>query len=216
VRIEDLLNLTEQENYDAFKRAKYHSLDGAVWQILFEKGIVESDDLDPANELLKEIILLKNELHAGVLREYGRTVLGAVEFVTALAATYDIADKMAVASSAIRRDIDIFLDELTPLRAYFPDKRVVSYESIPHGFGKPHPEPFHRAFAALELPEDERRHVLAFEDDPRGVISAKKAGLFVCAITTRYDAGHPDLIAAGPDLIIERYEDALPFLKDLR
>lgn len=48
---------------------------------------------------------------------------------------------------------------------------------------------------------------------PRGVMSAKNAGLFVCAITTRFKKDDPRLIAAKPDLIIDSYEEALELLK---
>ncbi|HEU5122315.1 MAG TPA: HAD family hydrolase [Candidatus Saccharimonadales bacterium] len=205
--LKELMTLTEQENYDAFMKSHYHSLAGAVWQVLFEKGVVNSNELDPEHELLKEIIALKNELHAGTLRQYGRTVLHAVETVALLAETYDIDNKMAIASSAVRRDINIFLDEITSLRHYFPDERVISFEDIPHGLGKPHPEPFHRAFATLGLPDDQRSSVVAFDDDPRGIMSAKEAGLFVCALTTRFNADDPLLLKAEPDLIIEQYAD---------
>jgi beta-phosphoglucomutase-like phosphatase (HAD superfamily) len=120
---------------------------------------------------------------------------------------------MAIASSAIRRDINIFLDELTTLRTYFPKERIVAYEDIPQGLGKPYPEPFNRAFATLGLANEHRRNVIAFEDDPRGVQSAKRAGMFVCAITTRFAADHPELLAAEPDVIIESYEQATLLLK---
>lgn len=177
------------------------------------KKIVDSKELDPDHELLREIVLLKNELHVDSLRSLGREVMNASAFVEALAEKYNIKDKMAIASSAIRRDINIFLDELTSLRHYFPDERIISYEDIPHGLGKPHPEPFNRAFATLGLLDADRSSVIAFEDDPRGVISAKKAGLFVCAITTRFKKEDQQLQAAAPDIIIDNYEEALELLK---
>src|SRR6266542_341466 len=208
-----LLTLTEQENYDAFLNAKVHSLGGAVWEVMYLKGVVESNEYDPEHVLLNEIITMKNELHADTLRELGRTVLGAVEFVHGLAEEYGIQSHMAIASSAIRRDINIFLDEMTDLRQYFPDERIVSLEDIPHNRGKPHPDPFNKAFALLHLPAASRGNVLAFEDYPRGVISAKKAGLYVCAITTRFGADHPGLLAANPDVIIDDYSDFIDHLR---
>lgn len=204
-----LAAVTEEENFEAFHNASTHSLDGAVWEILYLKKIVSNKELDPTNELLKEIVLFKNEAHVDVLRTLGREVVNASTFMDALATRRGIEDRMAIASSAIRRDINIFLDELTSLRRYFPDERIVSYEDIPHGLGKPHPEPFSRAYATLGLPESDRANVVAFEDDPRGVVSAKKAGLFVCAITTRFTKDHPQLVAAGPDIIIESYAEAM-------
>jgi beta-phosphoglucomutase-like phosphatase (HAD superfamily) len=208
-----LLEVTEEENLAAFNNAKQHTLEGAVWKTLFDRGVVDTDELDRENELLKEIILLKNELHKGTLRELGQPVLDAVEFVTVLAKKYGIADKMAVASTAYRQDLDIFLNEMTPLRTYFPDERVISFENVPKGFSKPHPESFNRAFATLGLPDKDRQYVVAFEDDPRGVQSAKAAGLYVCAITTRYKADDPKLVAAKPDYVIENYADAIAFLE---
>jgi beta-phosphoglucomutase-like phosphatase (HAD superfamily) len=207
-QIESLRTLTHDENMTAFHNAKTHSLPGAVWGILYQKGIVDTEDIDLAHVLLNELVDLKNELHADVLRQHGRAVLGAMELVHQMAQQHGIADTMAIASSAYRRDIDIFVDELYPdLRALFPANRIVAYEDIPHKQGKPHPEPFNRAFQTLNLPSEARGNVLAFEDDPRGIRSAKGAGLYVCAITTRFSRDHPDLIAAKPDIIIDSYED---------
>ena len=209
-----LAAVTEEENAKAFRNALTHSVDGAVWETLYVSQIVENRELDPSHELLREIVVLKNELHIDTLRTLGQEVSNASIFVGALAERYGIKDKMAIASSAIRRDINIFLDELTKLRVYFPDERVISLEDIPHNLGKPHPEPFNRAYATLGLLDSDRGAVVAFEDDPRGVISAKKAGLFVCAITTRFKKDDEQLLAAQPDLIIESYDEALGLLKN--
>lgn len=204
-----LAAVTEEENAVAFRNALVHSVDGAVWETLYLKQMVDSRELDPNHELLREIVVLKNELHMDTLRTLGREVLNASTFIEAFAVRFGIENKMAIASSAIRRDINIFLDELTALRRYFPDKRVISLEDIPYDLGKPHPEPFNRAFATLGLSDSDRSNVVAFEDDPRGVISAKKAGLFVCAITTRFAKDHPQLLAAEPDMIIENYAETM-------
>lgn len=207
-----LATLTEQENLDAFLNASTHSLDGAVWEALYLKEIVDAKDLDPTNKLLNEIVELKNSLHVETLRELGREVLDASAFVRVFADTYNLGDKMAIASTAIRRDIGIFLDELTELRELFPEERIVAFEDIPFGLGKPHPEAFNRAFKTLGLPEEERGNVVAFEDDPRGIIAAKKAGMFVCAIATRFT---PDQLRerSEPDIVIEGFReliDAVP------
>ena len=209
-----LAAVTEEQNAVAFRNALTHSVDGAVWETLYVSQMVKNRELDPNHELLREIVVLKNELHIDTLRTLGQEVPSASTFVRLLAERYDIKGKMAIASSAIRRDINIFLDELTELRAYFPDERVISLEDIPHNLGKPHPEPFNRAFATLGLLDSDRASVVAFEDDPRGVISAKKAGLFVCAITTRFKKSDEQLLAAKPDLIIDNYDEALGLLKN--
>lgn len=211
--ISSLRTLTVQENLDAFLNAKVHSLPGAVWGTLFLKGVVDSEDFDPTHPLLNEIVDLKNEIHADVLRELGIEVAGASFCVHALAKRYEIENHMAIASSAVRRDINIFLDELTDLRQFFPDSRIVSLEDIHHGEGKPHPAPFNKAFASLGLDEKDRSNVLAFEDDPRGIMSAKAAGLYVCAVTTRFAADSPALLAANPDMIIDNYDDFMKLFK---
>lgn len=203
-----LAALTEQENIDAFLNASTHSVDGAVWEALYLKKVVNTKDIDPDNGLLKEIVRLKNALHADTLRQLGREVLDASKFVHLLAQNYQLQGSMAIASTAIRRDIGIFLDELTDLRTFFPEERIVAFEDIPHGLGKPHPEAFNRAFATLRLPETERGNVVAFEDDPRGIVAAKKAGMFVCAIATRFT---PEQLRerSTPDVVIENFRQLI-------
>ncbi len=207
-----LATVTEEENAAAFRNALTHSVDGAVWETLYVKKLVDTRELDPSHELLREIVVLKNELHVDTLRSLGQEVKNASMFIEALAIKCGIKDKMAIASSGIRRDINIFLDELTSLRRFFPDERIISYEDIPHDLGKPHPEPFNRAFATLGLTDRDRSNVVAFEDDPRGIISAKEAGLFVCAITTRFKKDDQQLLAAEPDVIVDSYAEALELL----
>src|ERR1019366_3489432 len=108
----------------------------------------------------------------------GKEVPGAVNFVFALAES-GLEDKLAIASGAIRRDVDFFLEK-TGLTKVFPDNRIKTKESFSHA--KPNPEVFNFAFNSLDLPESDRFAVCAFEDDPRGILSARAAGLYVCAI----------------------------------
>jgi len=61
------------------------------------------------------------------------------------------------------------------------------------------------AFAKLGLSESDRGQVCAFEDDPRGIMAAKAAGLFTCAITTRYSREHLAALEVAPDLIADSY-----------
>jgi hypothetical protein len=51
--IEVLSTLTDQENGRAFVTASVHSLEGAIWNILFMKGLVSSGDIDKANPHLR-------------------------------------------------------------------------------------------------------------------------------------------------------------------
>jgi len=198
-----LLSVTSEENIRGFHTAKVHSLPGAVWNILYMKGLVDSPDIDPENQLLQEIVELKNQGHEAVLRAHGKEVRDAGAFVRNLAA-HGFADKLAIASASIRRDIDIFLD-MAQLTEYFPANRIVSLEMVKHA--KPNKDAFDQAFKLLGLPDSARRSVYAFEDDPRGVLSAKAAGLYVIAITTRFRSDDAELLAAQPDLIVDSYAE---------
>lgn len=201
--IPELLAVDPEMNLRGFLDAPVHSLEGAVWHILFMAGVVAHDELEPANPLLREIVDRKDELFEHLLRTEGKPVVGAVEFVSWLA-EQGFSDRMAIASTAIRRDIDIFL-ELAGLTRYFPGERIVSKEDVTHA--KPNPEAFDRAFHTLGLPETARGNVLAFEDNPRGIMSAKGAGLFTCAITTVSSRAELAALTIAPDLIVDSFAE---------
>lgn len=198
-----LENLTVQENLDAFLTAPVHTLEAAVWNILTISGEADSEVINLDHPLLKEIVQLKNELHEDVLREHGKEVPGAVAFVQGLAAL-GLQDKLAIASMAVRRDVNLFLD-MTGLTPLFPAERIQTVENVTHP--KPHPEVFNLAFESLHLPESARGSVCAFEDDPRGIIAAKAAGLFTCAITTRFNRSVFESLEIAPDLIADSYQE---------
>jgi beta-phosphoglucomutase-like phosphatase (HAD superfamily) len=102
----------------------------------------------------------------------GRTVDDDVR-----AAVRYAADRVPVGlvSAATREEIDPVL-EAAGLAGLFGV--VVSSGDVTHG--KPHPEPYERAAALLELPP---RDVVAFEDTEAGVASAKAAGMQVVGVT---------------------------------
>lgn len=198
-----LIELTAQENLDAFMNAPVHTLEAAVWNILLITGEADSDVMNVEHPLLKEIVKLKNELHEDILMTKGEEVPGASAFVRGLA-ELGIADKLAIASTAVRRDVDLFLGK-TGLEALFPPERIKTKEDITHP--KPNPEVFNLAFDSLGLSEADRNEVCAFEDDPRGVMAAKAAGLFTCAITTRFSREELQSLEVPPDLIGESYKE---------
>ncbi|HSW98571.1 MAG TPA: HAD family phosphatase [Candidatus Saccharimonadales bacterium] len=200
-----LAHFGAQDNHDAFKNASVHSMEGATWAILQKAGLAGSDSINYADPFLLEIVKIKDKLHKDVLLAHGREVPGAAAFVRALAA-HGFQGKMAVASTGSRRDILLSL-EIIGVAGLFPDKQIVTKESF-FEHPKPHPMAFDLAFKSLGLPTDTpRTKVIAFEDDPRGIMSAKAAGLYVCGITTRYTkaelAGQP----VAPDLICDSYEE---------
>lgn len=200
-----LAAFTTEQNVAAFRDAPTHSLEGAVWNVLYMCGLVaDVHSVEPDHPLFQEIVRLKEEWHATALRKYAVPIAGAPEFVRKLA-TSGFEGKLAIASTAYRRDIFISLEKLG-LTHYFPDERIISKDRFT--YAKPHPEAFQKALDSLHLPSDvPPEKVLAFEDDPRGVMSAKSVGLFTCAITTRYSkealAGQP----VAPDLIAGSYAE---------
>lgn len=199
-----LEHFSHQANLRTFYDAKVHSIEGAIWQTFVVAKYVHTDEPDPSHPILREIVELKNQLHEAVLRQYGQEVPGATEFVSLLTRTPGTASRLAIASTASRRDIDLFF-EISGLGQYFPNNRIISREQLTHF--KPHPEPFNLAFATLGLSESARGHVLAIEDDPRGIMSAKAAGLFTAALTTRHHRETLAGLAVPPDLIVSSYAE---------
>lgn len=92
------------------------------------------------------------------------------------AAAHDI--KMAIASAAIKFNIDFVVDNLK-IRSYFG--ALVSADDVTKS--KPHPETFLKAAEQLSVaPED----CLVFEDVPKGVEAAQNAGMDCLVITTMH------------------------------
>lgn len=191
-----LEKLTDEQALKDFRNSSVHSLHGAIWQTLKRIGEVQGE-LDMTHPLLLEMVALKDELHEQTLRQHGEEVPGAVAFVEKLA-KHGLKGKLAIASTSFRRDVILFFD-MTGLHRFFPDKRIITRENFTHP--KPHPEAYDLAFASLGLPESARPKVAAFEDDPRGIMSAKAAGLYTCAIATRYKKEDLAELAVPPDLI---------------
>jgi beta-phosphoglucomutase-like phosphatase (HAD superfamily) len=201
-----LRNLTAAENGRAFMTAPVHSLQSAIWNIFFMKGLVSRNEIDTASPffpLVAEIAAKKNELHEVVIREYGVEVTGASCFIKRLAAN-GLASHMALATNAIQRDIKIFLDKYN-LHEFFPPNRIISFEKVSRP--KPDPQCFDLAFRSLGLSEEARPYVAGFEDNPRGIQSVKGAGLFACAITTRLSVDEMNALVIRPDLVANTYDE---------
>ncbi len=95
-----------------------------------------------------------------------------------LDAAYESGIGMAIGSAAIPFNIDFVVDNLN-LHKYFPV--VVSADDV--AVSKPHPETFIRCAAGLGIsPAD----CIVFEDAPKGVESAKNAGMKCFVLTTTH------------------------------
>ncbi len=200
--IKSLTNYTEQANAVAFRRAKTHSNESAFWYILVDAGVVSPREAeDPQHELVAALIAIKDDFHEDLIRSDARPLPYVAEF---LEGATQKGIGLAIASTAIRRHIDAAL-ETTGLSGYFPVDRRISFEKIMAP--KPDPEVYDLAFRSLALEKGERMNTCAFDDDPRGIASARAAGLFVCAIATRYSIGDLLSLPVTPDLASNSYTE---------
>ncbi|QQS19037.1 HAD family phosphatase [Candidatus Saccharibacteria bacterium] len=200
--ITELAETTEEHNKLVIQRAREHSIEGGTWQLFYELGLVKSPVIDHDNALLQEIARRKHELYEPILLEFGAPLPMAVEFVKAVYILMD--GKIAIASGAQRADVRVFL-RMTELDQLFEARRVITREDFTHA--KPNPESFEKAFATLDLPGEDRARVLAFDDDPKGVASAKQAGLYVCGITSRFAPESLRTPEFSPDMVHDGYVD---------
>lgn len=198
--VELLCALTPQENANAFLRSPVHTVEGGIWQILLGAGLV-TGNLDPAHELVREIARRKEDEYYRLLETEGKPVPGSPELVRALA---DYGIPLAIASNATRRTVDVTLAKAA-ITHLFPDRRIITTEQITKS--KPDPEAFERAFLSLDLSDEDRPYVLGFEDDPRGIESARRTGLHVCAIGTRYTADELIALPIAPHNAADSYSE---------
>ncbi len=105
---------------------------------------------------------------------------------------------MAIATSAPLENVDFTLAK-TGLREYFP---VILYDKFVTK-GKPDPEIYIKACAALELPPGD---CVVFEDSLSGVTAARRAGCRVVGIMTTHNA--EELVET--DLVIADFQDIGP------
>lgn len=195
-----LAEVSEEQNRTVIQRAVEHSIEGGTWQLFYELGMVDSPTIDHGNQLLKEVAARKHELYEPIMCEFGAPLPKAIEFVKAM---YVLTDgRIAIASGAQRADVRAFL-RMSGMEALFEGRRVITREDF--GRAKPDPESFETAFQTLGLPDEDRSAVLAFEDDPKGVTSAKQAGLYVCAITSRFTDAELVSHEHKPDLVQASY-----------
>lgn len=198
-----LLNVTSQENFDSFTLSPVHTVAGAFYTLLKNRGLI-TGELNPSHPYIRELTDRKDVSYAEALALYGKPIEGADTFVRDLAAHYAIESKNAIASTATLRDIETFL-AMCDLSYLFPDDHIVDISRVHNP--KPDPEAFDSAFRSLDLPDEQRRNVVAFEDDPRGMLSARKAGLYVCGITSRYSREFLQQVEAKPDFVADDYSE---------
>lgn len=203
--IQALQDFSLDDTVRAFRTAAFPTLQFAIWNSLLITGQVDNQVMDKENALFQEIYKLKNEFFEKLLLAEGEAVPGSIELIKALAEN-GLKDKLAIASMAMRKDVDVFLSKME-LSNYFPDSRIKTQELIIHP--KSNPEIFNLAFSSLDLPEEDKIKVCAFEDDPKGIISAKTAGLYVCGIGTRYTPEQLMALEIPPHIAFKTFAEYL-------
>lgn len=206
--ISQMVEFTFEEVVQSFETASAHNVVAATWQALRMMGLIHGAE-DHSHELVVELVARKNQAYERVLQEHGRPFPAAVDFVTKMAEV--TSGKVAISSGAIRRDVNVFLGA-SGMSSMFNEDRIVAFEDVVHS--KPHPEAFQRALDSLDLSDEQKQRVVAFEDDPRGIVAAKAAGLFVCGFTSRFSADQLMNSAIPPDVVFSDYEMAYSSLSD--
>jgi len=102
---------------------------------------------------------------------------------------------MAIGSAAITFNIDFILDNLH-LRHFF--KAIISADDV--AASKPDPETFIKCAKLLQVPP---MNCLVFEDAPKGVEAAQKAGMRSVALTTMHSKEE-----------FEKYNNVISFIED--
>lgn len=145
-------------------------------------------------EEMNEMIIEKERRYQENFRPYLKLIEGLGAF---LEDAYQCNIKMAIGSAAIPFNIDYILDGLS-LHKYFPV--VVSAYDVMES--KPHPETFLQCAQKLNVAAED---CIVFEDSPKGVEAAARAGMKAVVITTMHT---PDEFY-GDNIIcfIENYKD---------
>ena len=141
---------------------------------------------------IQQLSLAKETRYQHEFRPHLRLLPGLAGF---LAAAHARGIALAIGSAAIPFNIDFVVDGLD-LRSYFPT--IVSADDVT--LSKPHPETFLKAAQLLGVaPAD----CLVFEDVPKGVEAAARAGMPAVVLTTTHPArdfaGLSNVLHFAPD-----------------
>jgi beta-phosphoglucomutase len=134
-----------------------------------------------APPLVEELMAKKAVAYLTSIKDHLVIFPGVKELVEEATATYPI----AIASGALRAEIELVLDQIGIRKAF---RHITSAEDVTNG--KPDPEPFlhalaglnHRLSAAPISPEA----CLVIEDSRPGIRAAKSAGMKVLAVTNTH------------------------------
>ncbi|TAL15092.1 hypothetical protein EPN95_00715, partial [Patescibacteria group bacterium] len=142
--IPELTHVSAEESLDAFLTAPDHTHESAIWNLFIQLGLTSSKAIDFANTILAEAVEAKELLHEKILFDEGDEIPGAIDFARRLADHYDLWGRTSMASTAVRKNANIFIEK-KEAHDLFPHQRVFTNETV--RFKKPHPEVYDRAFA---------------------------------------------------------------------
>jgi beta-phosphoglucomutase len=148
-----------------------------------------------SKEELDQISVRKEEKYQSLYKPHLKLLPGLPAF---LEQARNNKMKMAIGSAAPPFNIDFVLDNLA-IRHYF--KAVVSGNDVVHS--KPDPETFLKAAGLIHAKPDS---CIVFEDAPKGVESALRAGMEVVVVTTMH---RPEEFAQADNILmfVQDYND---------
>jgi beta-phosphoglucomutase len=157
---------------------------------------------------LQQLIARKAIYYQDMIREHVSIFPGVKNLVTSLARTLPL----AVASGALRQEIDTILGTAGLLDHF---NAIVSAEDVAHG--KPEPEIFLKALAALNAENNNGKPIAAadcvvIEDSKEGIRGARRAGMKCLAVTNSHPA---ELLSEANTLVNSLEEVTLPLLQKL-
>jgi len=149
-------------------RQKIHGINEEILERLF------GDKYTP--EERSKISWQKESMYREIFLKDLRLIDGCGDFIQSL---HQQQVPMVVASAAPPENVDFVLDNLD-IRHYFK----ATFHSKSVSFGKPHPEIFLKACAAINL---EPADCVVFEDSPTGAKASANAGCQTVIITTTHE-----------------------------
>lgn len=161
-----LSGLDKDLDYETFRKNYFGKSNQEALEMIFGKNKFST-------EKVKEIADEVDSNFVKTVADGGEPIKGALEFVQSLK---ESGEKVALATSAPRRNVDVFLDAFS-LRGIF--NAEVCGDDVSKW--KPDPEVFLKA--ARQLGEDPKNCVV-FEDSLAGVTAAKAAGATCVALLT--------------------------------
>ncbi len=136
-----------------------------------------------SSSLVQDLMAKKAIAYMAAIKEHLVIFPGVRAFIEEAAATYPL----AIASGALRPEIDLVLEQIGLRKAF---GHITSAEDVANG--KPHPEPFLQALAGLNRQQSRSAiptsSCLVIEDSRPGIRAAKAAGMRVLAVANTHTA----------------------------